>query len=463
MHKSLADELDAAFEDVPLDLADSLDQAKSPKASREETMEYTRKAGDVIPRKCEQTMTTQDSSSTLVGNDRQSPTMKTFSNAALGPPPEKSDFIEHVSSVGSSPQPASHKNHIKLMASVHNRELIGRNADGFFNMDNTPDSVDVRIQQADGIAALQRTLVPTTLPDATSSSTSNSQASSSAAVDSVSRPSSLRQVTFSAPKDRRSHGSHGPYINTASRANPASRFSLARDLIAAGHKKRLAEPSAPARFVKLPTDPVVHFKRNFGEFGLKLEIPGPELEEYEAGDSGSITSLPDVDSAGGFIFRTREPGIDEDRDLKAPSPRPKLDFGVPRAFMPNQCLESTCPIRVAHAIGPYHHLGRRHKRIMTGLFGHSNPPPEIWCAYRNWVRLTSSGKIISPNGRPDSQIDEDLVIAFATFHYGGLNDITGEQFRRRYAGQHISSRIAIQSSTTDSSTKSCCLPQSLVA
>ena len=95
--KSLADELDAAFEDAPLDLAESLDQAKSPKASREDAMEDTRKVGDVIPEECEQSKTTQGQSVspamadgqsnslvTLVSNNMQSPTTNIVSDAALG-------------------------------------------------------------------------------------------------------------------------------------------------------------------------------------------------------------------------------------------------------------------------------------------------------------------------------------------------------------------------------------------
>ena len=52
--------------------------------------------------------------------------------------------------------------------------------------------------------------------------------------------------------------------------------------------------------------------------------------------------------------------------------------------------------------------------------------------------------MVSPDGRPGGGcVDEDLVIAFAVLHYGGLNGVSGGVFRRRYAGGHIPSRIAV--------------------
>lgn len=272
-------------------------------------------------------------------------------------------------------------------------------------------------------------------------------------MDSVKRPSTLRQVTFAESKGRRPNKIQGPYPYTANRTKAASRFSLGRDLIAAGHRKRLSEPSAPARFVRLPTDPAVSFKRNFGEWGLKIRIPEPELDDAQ-GESVSITTIPDVDSAGSLKIKRFKSDVDEDAESKARNVGPKLEFGGPRSFIKNQCLESSCPISWAHAKGPYHHKGKRHNKIMTGLFGDSNPPPDIWNAYRNMVHLTSDGEITSPDGRPESKAEHESVIAFAIFHFGALNDMSGQEFHRRYAGMHVSSRVAIQSSSTESSKRS---------
>lgn len=61
------------------------------------------------------------------------------------------------------------------------------------------------------------------------------------------------------------------------------------------------------------------------------------------------------------------------------------------------------------------------------------------------VHVTSGGEIISPDERPEAKAEHDLVIAFAIFHFGALNGMNGEDFHRRYAGKHISSRLAIQS------------------
>lgn len=463
MKKSLADELDGVFEDVSLSPGGFIEPTENPKESGEENTANIREVEVVVLEDAKQGIATDGQSAfpaianknpgspaILVTDDEDLPAAHTVSYTAPSQTFRKTNFIEHLSPVDSRHQPISFKEHQRLLASKHNRDLIDRNADGFFDMERMPKATDVqrRVQQSQGIAALQRTLVPATIPDAASSTTGSSHASSSTAVDSVKDPSTLRHVTFAESKARRRNNIQGPFPYPASRPKAAARFSLARDLIAAGHRNKPSEPSAPARFVKTPADPVLNFKRNFAECGLKIRIPESDDDEYEGDGSGSITSVPDVDSAGGFTFETPKPRS------KREKPAPKLDFGVPRAFMPNQCLESTCPMRWAHAKGPYHHKGRRPDKIMTGLFGHSNPPPEIWNAYRNMVQLTCDGEIMSPDERPRSQADNDLVIAFATLHHGGLNGMSGEEFRRRYAGKHIPSRIALQPARTSSSQRS---------
>ena len=465
MEQWLADELGGMFEDVPLSPTGPLNGDESPEASLEEVVENAKNFGIVVS-EGEQPAATQSNSTSptivdtdfdfpatfVVDDDEHSAVTKTDSDAALGQTPRKSNFVEHLTPNESAPKPSSQKEHTVLLASKHNRDLIERDANGFFKMETMPTAIDVqrRIQQSKGIAALQRTLIPATLSDTASTSTSSSQASSSIAMDSVKRPSTLRQVTFAESKGRRPNKIQGPYPYTANRTKAASRFSLGRDLVAAGHKKRLSMPSAPARFIRLPTDPVVSFKRNFGERGLKVRIPEPDLNDAE-GESGSITTIPDVDSTGSLKLKRSRSEFDEDAESKARNVGPKLEFGGPRSFVKNQCLEPTCPIKWAHAKGPYHHMGKRHNKIMTGLFGHSNPPPAIWNAYRNMVHLTSDGEVISPDERPQSKAEHELVISFAIFHFGGLNGMSGQEFHRRYAGQHISSRIAIQSLNNESS------------
>ena len=446
--QSLADELNGEFEDVDLNLADSLETMETSNESNEEIAERTRRIESVVleeHRHLEPMETSYESneeivertrriesmvleehqypiatpspstSPTIAGSDSDSPATSVDDNTAsttLGQLPKKSIFIEHLRPVESASQKMSEKEHTKMLASMYNRELIDRNADGFFNIETMPTvAADVhrRVQQSQGIATLQGTLVPPPLSDTASSSSVISHASSSTAVDPVKHPSRLRQATS---------------------ADPKCRFSLGRDLIAAGHQKRISKPSAPTRFVRMPTDPIVNFQRKFGEAGLKVIVPRSELDEGIKGDSGSIASV--------------------EHATTVPNGKPKLEFGVPRKFMPDQCLESSCPIRFAHAKGPYHHRGQRHNKIMTGLFGHSNPPPEIWNAYRNMVHLTSDGEMLSPDGRPSSTADDDLVIAFAIFHYGELNSMGGEEFHRRYAGKHLFSRIALQSSAQKS-------------
>lgn len=467
--KSLADEL-GDFDDVELSPTDSVDQNKSPKESHEEITEATRRVEDVVPEDVEQPTATpspstspaiadtdQESPTVVVIDEARTPATEIVSNAALDYSPRKSNFVEQFSPVESASQ--NNKGSIKLMASIHNRELIDRKADGFFNMETMPSATHVkrRVEQSKGIATLQRTLIPPPLSNTASASSGSSRASSSAAVDSVKRPSKLRKVTLAQSSGRRPNKIRGPYPYSATRPQAASGFSLGRDLVAANHRKKLPGASAPARFVRLPTDPAVNFKRNFSDFGLKVRIPEPELDEYEEGDSGSGTSIPDVDSGGNLKFKVevRKPRIGKVVEREAHDALPKLDFGVPRIFISNQCRETSCPIRFAHAKGPYHHRGHRHDKIMTGLFGHSNPPPEIWNAYRNMVHLTCDGEVISPDGRPGSSADDDLVVAFAMFHYGELNGFGGEEFHRRYAGKHMSSRISLRSSSTNSSKGSC--------
>ena len=454
MKKSLADELEGVFEDVSLSPGHPLEWTESSIDSRGEVMEDIGRMEVMIPGEGEQPTAAPV---VAVIDSEQRPAAKSLGKAVLGQPPRKTKFIELISPLESTLQPKSLKEHTTLMASKHNRKLIDRNADGFFNMETMPtiDDVQRRIQQSKGIAALQRTLVPVTLSDATLSSTGSSHAPSSMAKDSVNRPSTLRQITFAETKGRMSNKIEGPYPYTADRTQAAPRFSLGRDLVAAGQRPKLPEPTAPAQFVKLPTDPVVNFKRQFREFGLKITIPEPKPEEYETNnDSGSTTTtVPDVDSA-----RNLKLTFDQPANPNAQNSSPEFGNGVTGVFNPNQCLESACPIKWAHAKGPYHHLGDRHNKIMTGLFGHSNPPPEIWDAYRNMIHLTCDGEVVSPDGgRPGSTAAEEaVVIAFAMFHFGELNGISGKEFHRRYAGRHMSSRVGLQSSSTTSSAGWCC-------
>ena len=437
---SLADELEGIFEDISLSLADPLDEIETSEKSREKITENAGEPWIMVLEEGEDTLTIKsdstsptivnsgpDSPSTIATDDDALAATKTDSNTTQSQTPRKSNFVEHLSPDESGSQPKSQKECTVLMASKHNRELIERNANGFFNMESMPTAVDVqrRIQQSMGISALQRTLIPANLSDAASTDTTSSHASSFTAVDSMKRPSTLRHVTFAESKGRRLNKIQDPYQYAANRTKAASRFSLGRDLIAAGQKKRLSEPSAPARFVRLPTGPVVNFKRNFSDFGLKIAIPEPDVGDT-ADSRASITTIPGTNSADSLQL--------------PPFERSEVD-----KVISNQCLEPSCPISWAHAKGPYHHRGKRHNKIMTGLFGHSNPPPEIWNAYRNMVHLTSGGEVVSPDGDSELKAEHDLVIAFATFHFGALNGMNGEDFHRRYAGKHISSRLAIQS------------------
>ena len=446
MKKSLADELGDVFEDVDLSPVDDLEETESAKRSYEE-VPNTRSVDENYPEKHRPTAGPRTSTSALptdafpgcsVAENEQSPAATTPGNDTVGHSFRKTNFVEHLGACETAPQPRTSKEYIRFMASTNNRELIDRTAAGFFKMETRPTSTEVERRQSQGIAALQKTLAHANLSDTAISSTDSSHAK---ALDSGKRPSSLRQVSFAEPKNRRSDQDHAS--DTASKRKAASRVSLGRALIVAAHKKKIPEPLAPTRFVKLSTDPAVSFKRNFAESGLKLKTK-PDWDMSNAGESRSILSPPEFYSTEGFIFEKREPGARK----VAP---PEYAFGVAGAEIVNQCLEPSCPLRWAHTKGPYHHKGDHNNKIMTGLFGHSNPPPEIWHAYRKMVKLTSAGAMMSPDGRPRSQADEDPVIAFAKFHFGELNGISGDEFHRRFAGKHMSSRISLGCSSTSSS------------
>ena len=446
MKISLADELGGIFEDVDLSPADDPEGAESSKGSFEKCPKI-KSVDENYPEKHRPTAGPGTSTTALptdtfpgcsVAEDDQSPAANTPGNDALGQAFRKTNFVEHLSAYESALQPRTSKEYIKFMASTNNRELIDRTAAGFFKMETRPISTEVERRQSQGIAALQKTLAHGNLSNAAISSTSSSHARGP---DTGKRPSSLQQVSFTEPKNRSSIKDNAS--DNAPKRKTASRVSLGRALIVAAHKKKTPEPLAPTRFVKLSTDPAVSFKRKFAEFGLKLKTE-PDWGMIEAGESRSILSPPEFYSTEGFIFEKREPGIRK----VAP---PEYAFGVAGAEIVNQCLEPSCPLRWPHTKGPYHHKGDHNNKIMTGLFGHSNPPPEIWHAYRKMVKLTSAGAMVSPDGRPRSQADEGPVIAFAKFHFGELNGISGDEFHRRFAGKHMSSRISLGCSSTSSS------------
>ena len=446
MKKSLADELGGVFEDVDLSPVDNSEGMESFKGSYEEDPnnrtvcdDYTEKHHPTArPRTSTSGLPTDTFPGCSVAEDEQSPAANTSGKDAVGQSFRKTNFVEHLSACEDAPQPRTSKEYIKFMASTNNRELIDRTTTGFFNMETRPASTEVERRQSQGIAALQKTLAHVDLPDAAISSTGSSHAR---ALDSGKRSSSLRQVSFAEPQNRRSDQDNAS--DTAPRRKAASRVSLGRALIVAAHKKKIPEPLAPPRFVKLSTDPAVSSKRKFADFGLKLETE-TDWDMIEARESRSILSPPEYYSTEGFIFEKRAPGIQK----VVP---PEYAFGVAGAEIVNQCLEPSCPLRWVHTKGPYHHKGDHNNKIMTGLFGHSNPPPEIWHAYRKMVKLTSAGAMISPDGRPRSQVDEGPVIAFAKFHFGELNGISGDEFHRRFAGKHMSSRISLGCSSTSSS------------
>ena len=443
MKKSLADELGDIFEDVDLSPVDAIDGMESSKGSYPNSMS----ADDNYPEKHRPTAgpTTSTTASPTdnfpgcsVAEDEQPSTANIPGKNAVGQSFRKTNFVEHLSACEEAPQPRTSKEYIRFMASTNNRELIDRTATGFFKMETRPTSTEVERRQSQGIAALQKTLAHANVCDAAISSTRSSHAKT---LDSRKRPSSLRQVSFAEPKNRRSNQDHAS--DTAPRRKAASRVSLGRALIVAAHKKKIPEPLAPTRFVKLSTDPAVSFKRNFAECGLKVKTE-LDWDMIKAGESRSILSPPEFYSAEGFIFEKREPGTKK-------VPPQQYAFGVAGAEVVNQCLEPSCPLRWVHTKGPYHHKGDHNHKIMTGLFGHSNPPPEIWHAYRKMVKLTSAGAMMSPDERPRSQADEGPVIAFAKFHFGELNGISGDEFHRRFAGKHMSSRISLGCSSTGSS------------
>ncbi|KAM0798105.1 hypothetical protein BDR22DRAFT_823662 [Usnea florida] len=443
MKKSLADELGDIFEDVDLSPIDVPEGTESAKCSFEEVSKI-RSVDENYPEEPRPTACSRKSSSPLptdafpgcsVAEDEPSPAADTPGNETVSRSFRKTKFVEHLSACETAPQPRTSKEYIRFMALTNNRELIDRTASGFFKMETRPMSTEVERRQSQGIAALQKTLAHGNLSNAAIPSTGSSHGK---ALDAGKRPSSLRQVSFAEPQNRRSNQDHAS--DTAPKRKVASRVSLGRALIVAAHQKKIPEPLAPTRFVKLSTDPAVSFKRNFAEFGLKVETK-PDWDMIEAGESRSTLSPPEFYSTEGFIFEKRKPRID----------KPECAFGVAGAEIVNQCLEPSCPLRWAHTKGPYHHKGDHNNKIMTGLFGHSNPPPEIWHAYRKMVKLTSAGAMMSPDGSPRSHADEGPVIAFAKFHFGELNGISGDEFHRRFAGKHMSSRISLGCSSTSTS------------
>lgn len=157
MEQSLADELGGIFEDVSLSPADPLDEDESPEDSRKEVAENAQEFGIVVSEEDDQPTATQSNSTspTIVDTDTDSPATsvvdddehsaatKTDSNAAQGQTPRKSNFVEHLSPKGSAPKPKSQKEHTVLLASKHNRDLIERDANGFFKMETMPTTVDV--------------------------------------------------------------------------------------------------------------------------------------------------------------------------------------------------------------------------------------------------------------------------------------------------------------------------------
>ena len=206
MKKSLADELDSAFDDVPLspeenflyptkgsnegyeeetedtrrfedvvledaergraikcqstspavaDHADFLYLTQGSNERWEEETEDTRRFEDVVledaergrATECQSTSPTiadndSDSPATLVAKDEEPPSVHAVSHTAPGETFKTSNFIEHLSP-DTAPQPLSFKEHQRLLASKHNRDLIDRNADGFFDMETMPKATDV--------------------------------------------------------------------------------------------------------------------------------------------------------------------------------------------------------------------------------------------------------------------------------------------------------------------------------
>ena len=463
--KSLADELNSAFsndafEDVDLSPpATALKTSASPMCGHIEVTDATRIVVverdlaeiHVVQSKAEEQGSSQ--SPGAITNDISEPVRNFKIDESLRSPNNNNDtakktkFIEHIisSPIDRASKPLSGKEKTNLIASKHNRNLIHRNADGFFNMQLVPTmkttgaNVERNVQQEKGIAALQRTLVP--VPAAgllnlasNNGNESNVESSSTKEVDTVSGslPHMPRKVTFEEPKDYKRGETRGRRGSATFKSIAAPRFSLGRELVVAGYKKRMAEPSAPATFVRLPTDPLVSFTRTFSSRGLRIDIPEP----LSSSSSSSLSRNASNTDPG---FRSSVTTLDGmSAALRNDKPEPKFHFGTPHSFLSDQCLESSCPIRFAHAKGPYHHKGQRqHQEILTGLFGHSNPPPEIWNAYRNMVSLTRDDSDREVGG------DEDLVIAFAMFHYGGFNSMSGDEFHRIYKGKHTASMLAL--------------------
>ena len=208
MKKSLSDELDCLFEDLDINPIHALEMMERPNGSHDTVPEDTRRKIKIaIPEERRKSSKIQSQSKfTATANHDPVPfpgpesTVEQHSaqtNAVPSLRPKKSIFKEHMSPTTSSSQQLSHKDTTKLLTSKHNRNLIDRNANGFFKMETMPSVTDMqrRTQQAEGIAALQRTLVPVRGSNAASSRTgrSHANASSSRAVTPVKHPSSLRK------------------------------------------------------------------------------------------------------------------------------------------------------------------------------------------------------------------------------------------------------------------------------
>ena len=161
---SIADELDDTFEDIDLSPIDTVERMESPKGSPEEIAEDKGRYGEKVPEKPTQPTAAQGQSipMTVANADADSTTAtlkddheglaaeNNIRNTTLNSEPKKSQFIEHMNPDSSSSQPVLFKDHAKLLAWKYNRELIERNADGFFKMETMPTA-----EQSEGIAALQ--------------------------------------------------------------------------------------------------------------------------------------------------------------------------------------------------------------------------------------------------------------------------------------------------------------------
>ena len=205
---SLADELDKAFFS-PVDHAFVVD-IDSPRIDDEKVEEGTGQMEEVDLEEREQPPISRSRSEslTITSTDSDSPTKaddgeERLPAAEVGGDVKKSDSVQHSSSEDSLTQPKQHDN--RLLALKHNRVLIERKANGLFDMATMPSECELErhVQQLEGIAALQRTLIPATGSNTASSSTNSSHGPSSMAVSSVKRPSGLQKITVAEPRDRR--------------------------------------------------------------------------------------------------------------------------------------------------------------------------------------------------------------------------------------------------------------------